>query len=158
MGAAKSCTATCQHPIPEGASRRERAMCKRTSHCPGEDWEREKGLQDNRGVDWVLLKCAAAHKGNPFATGYHIIHMRKEPAPAPPHLTAHGGLTDRRMTTARRSVCSCSLASVYLPGNSSHKLIGVRGECLRNVCEMFAKCQAKELRVAPEWLCRCAST
>lgn len=87
----------------------------------------------------MLLKCAAAHKGNPFATGYHIISFTCAPHPTLPRWF------DRSKDDDSKTLClRCSLASVYLPGNSSHKLIGGRGECLRNVCQMFAK----ELRVA----------
>lgn len=62
----------------------------------------------------------------------------------PPHPTSPRWF-DRSKDDDSKTLClRCSLASVYLPGNSSHKLIGGRRECLRNVCQMFAK----ELRVA----------
>lgn len=132
----------CAHPVESEpcakGQHRETGRERERGRGRGRGRGRVKGLQDNRGVDWVLLKCAAAHKGNPFATGYHIIHIYAKNR-------QQLRLRSRRQPTATRSEGwqqEDALFAPWLlficPAIVHTSLSTWSAECLPNGCERVA--------------------
>lgn len=101
---------------------------------------RKKGLRPR--PDRVLLKCALAYKEDPFATGYHLRCRVVWPP--------NGTLDRTVLTPSPTSSFRIRRSFVYLPGNSSHKLI-IRSASVCEKCLPIRGGCAKGLALQSVW-------